>query len=101
MLLKLIFSILILNCTICANDFTHHYVVETSDSLYGEISSDLDSLVSFETIKGYDRNGTHDSFIHFMFEDPMNKGNIDRASKAIDIADLVHLIDYMFRGGSL
>ena len=99
MLLKLIFSILILNVQIVAQE--HHYVVETSDSLYGEISLDLDSLVSFETITAYDRNGTECGLITFMWEKPMNKCNIDRSDQIIDISDLIYLLDYMFRGGKL
>lgn len=82
MLLKLIFSLILVL----------HVQIEVSDSLYGQIESDLDS---YELIDAYDVNGTQNGHILFHFKDANYDYDIDR-SGVLDIADLIFQINYMF-----
>ncbi len=78
-----------------------HVQVEQTDIMLPIVPTQFDSLVSVDVTKGYSVNGVHDSWIVYIFENPLNKCNIDRSGKFIDIGDLVYLVDYMFRDGEL
>jgi len=66
--------------------------VEISDSLYGQVESNLDS---YELIDSYDVNGTKNGHILFHFKNANYDYDIDR-SGVLDIADLIFQINYMF-----
>ena len=93
---KLLFSLLLTALTY-SQSYQHFTVVE-SDTLYGEISVELDSLASFETIPAYDKNGTVCGSITIMYEKEHFKWNVNRSNQITDIEDLIDMVNYMFGG---
>ncbi len=98
MLLKLIFSLIIMVSCAQADPMRNilHFQPEQSEVLYGEVSAQLDSMVSFERIPAYDINGVECGIIIFMFEKPLYHLNVDRKDKICDMSDLVMLVDFVF-----
>ena len=66
-----------------------HIQIEKTDIMLPMVPVEFDSLLSMEVVDSYDRNGTVNGIIVFVFENHLNKCNIDRKDQTIDISDFV------------
>ena len=94
--MKTVLLILLLICLSAKAENLHIEYGVTNYISLPIVPMEFDSLLSLDIQKSYDRNGTVDGLILFIFENPLLKYDVDRKDKFADISDLIALVQYMF-----